>query len=61
MGDVVQFKRPSLKEKHKGKSLCKHGFHKWVIEKENQFDVKSGRLVTLFRCQRCNESKTELT
>lgn len=61
MGDVVKFKRPSLKEKHKGKSLCKHGFHKWVLEKENQFDVKSGRLVTLSRCARCNEIKNELT
>ncbi|KZZ59756.1 hypothetical protein A3762_03100 [Oleiphilus sp. HI0125] len=60
MGDVVQFKRPSLKEKHKGKSLCKHGFHKWVIEKENQFDVKQGRLVTVMRCARCQEKKIEL-
>ena len=61
MGDVVKFKRPSLKDKHKGKSLCKHGFHKWVIEKENQFEVKTGRLVTIKRCARCDETKTELT
>jgi len=60
MGDVIQFKRPSLKEKHKGKSLCKHGFHKWVIEKENQFDSKMGKLVTIMRCARCNKTKSEL-
>ena len=60
MGDVVKFKRPSLKQKHKGKSLCKHGFHKWVTEKANQFDVKQGKLVTVMRCSRCQASKNVL-
>lgn len=60
MGDVIQFKKPSPKQKHKGKTLCKHGFHRWVVEKENQFDVKQGRLVTILRCERCKEKKIEL-
>lgn len=60
MGDVIQFKKKSLQEKHKGKSLCRHGFHKWQVKKEKQFDVKQGKLVTLYVCSRCGEEKTEL-
>lgn len=58
MGDVLPFKRPKPSEKHKGKSLCKNGFHKWVVEHEKQFDVKQGKLVTVYRCQRCGQVKT---
>ena len=61
MGEVVTFKKKSPKEKHKGKSLCRSGFHKWQIVKERQFDVKSGKLVTLMRCARCGKEKTEFT
>jgi len=57
MGDVVKFKKPKLSEKHKGKSLCKSGFHRWVIVHEKQFDVKQGKLVTLYQCSRCGEKK----
>ncbi len=59
MGDVLPFKRPSAKEKHKGKTLCRSGFHKWLVVKERQFDVKQGRLITLYRCSRCGEEKIE--
>ena len=59
MADVIPFRKPSLKEKHKGKTLCKHGHHKWVVDKERQFDVKEGKLVTLFRCSRCNKTRTK--
>jgi len=59
MGDVVSFglkkQKPSIK--HKGKTLCKSGFHKWQIETSNTFDVKSGKLVTSYRCKRCNAVK----
>ena len=57
MGDVVSFRKPSLKEKHRGKTLCRHGHHKWVVDKETQFDVKQGRLVTVYRCQRCDKRR----
>jgi len=60
MGDVVKFKKPSLQEKHKGKSLCRSGFHKWEIEKERQFDVKQGKLVTIMKCKRCGAMQTKL-
>lgn len=59
MGDVVRFKRPKVSEKHKGKTLCRSGFHKWEIVKEKQFDVKGGKLVTLFECMRCGKTKVE--
>ena len=59
MGEVVAFKRPSLKEKHKGKSLCKSGFHKWEALKERPFDSKQGRLVTVYRCKRCGATRNK--
>ena len=58
MGQVLKFKKKSLKEKHKGKSLCKSGFHKWEIVQEKQFDVKQGKLITIKKCRRCGLTKT---
>lgn len=60
MGDVVQFKRKTAWQKHKGKSLCRDGFHKWKVVTEQKFDVKQGKLVTLLKCERCGKEKTEL-
>lgn len=59
MGDVLPFKKPSLQEKHKGKSLCRDGFHKWKVVTENKFDVKQGKLVTEYKCARCGKSKVK--
>ena len=59
MGDVIAFKKPKLSDKHKGKTLCRSGFHKWKIVQEKQFDVKRGKLVTLSRCERCGKEKVE--
>ncbi|WP_423896871.1 hypothetical protein [Candidatus Pelagadaptatus aseana] len=58
--NVLPFKRPSAAQKHKGKSLCRSGFHKWKIVQKKQFDVKQGRLVTIYKCSRCGEQKVEL-
>ena len=57
--NVIKFKKKTLKDKHKGKTLCKNGFHKWEIDKEKQFDVKTGKLVTLYSCKRCGARKTK--
>lgn len=57
MADILPFKKPSAKEKSKGKTLCRHGHHKWVVDKEKQFDVKQGRLVTRYRCARCDKTR----
>ena len=57
MGEVVPFKRPSLTAKAKGKTLCRNGFHRWEVDKQKQFDVKLGKLVTVYKCTRCGETK----
>jgi hypothetical protein len=59
MAVILPFKRPSLEEKHKGKSLCREGFHKWKVVTEKKFDVKQGKLITLYECQRCGKQKVE--
>lgn len=53
MADVIPFRRPSAGDRHKGKTLCRHGHHRWLVDKEKQFDVKRGKLVTVYRCSRC--------
>ena len=58
MGDVIQFKKPSLKDKHKGNTLCKNNFHKWEIV-ATPFDVKQGKMLTTYRCKRCGKTRTE--
>lgn len=60
MSNVVQFKKRSPAEKHKGKTLCRSGFHKWKVEKNQAFDVKQGKLVTVYRCERCGVKKNIL-
>ncbi len=62
MGDVIAFdpkKKKTAWQKNKGKSLCRDGFHKWQVVTENKFDVKEGKLVTLYRCSRCGTEKTK--
>lgn len=59
MGDILPFRKKTPFEKHKGKSLCRSGFHKWVVFKEKQFDVKQGKLVSVYKCERCGEQKVE--
>jgi len=58
MADIIPFRKPSLKEKHKGNTLCRNGHHKWVVDKEKQFDVKQGKLMTLYRCSRCGKMRS---
>jgi hypothetical protein len=59
MGDVLPFRKKTTAEKSRGKTLCREGFHKWEVWKDKQFDVKRGKLVTVYRCARCGESKVE--
>jgi len=60
MGDILPFKKHSLQEKAKHKTLCRNGHHQWQVLKEKQFDVKQGKLVTVSRCERCGVEKQEL-
>ncbi len=59
MGDVVQFKRPKTSERHKGNTLCRSGFHKWEVLNEKKFDVKQGKLITVYQCKRCGTIKSK--
>lgn len=59
MFKVVPFRKISLKKKHQGKTLCRHGHHKWVLDKATQFDVREGKLVTVYRCTRCDKVKVK--
>ncbi|ROT98759.1 hypothetical protein EB809_12965 [Marinobacter sp. R17] len=57
MGDVIPFRKPAGKVTRKG--LCQHDIHKWVVCKGKQFDVKSGKLITVYRCERCGKQKVK--
>jgi len=56
MGEVISFKRRPSGRKAVS-SLCREGHHKWRVDKAKQFDVKLGKLVTVYRCERCGEQK----
>lgn len=60
MGQVIQLKRKKLSEKHKENTLCRSGFHKWIIINKQQFDVKKGKLITVYQCNRCQKTKNKL-
>jgi len=59
MSDIIPFRKPSRKEKHRGNTLCRNGFHKWIIVTERKFDVKQGQLVTEFKCNRCGKTRVK--
>lgn len=47
-------------ERARGTTLCGRGFHKWRVDPRKQFDVHEGRLVTRYRCERCDATRTTL-
>lgn len=57
MAKILPFKKPEKKAPRKG--LCQHDFHKWEVCKDKQFDVKQGKLVTVYRCSRCGKQKVK--
>ncbi len=61
MGDVIPFRKIKPSVKHKGKSLCESGFHKWKADTKGVFDVKQGKLVTRLICERCGAVKVKST
>jgi len=48
MTNILPFKKKKAAEKHKGNTMCRSGFHKWIILTQRTFDVKQGKLVTAF-------------
>ena len=62
MADIIRFdkKKAQIKaQKAKSTTLCSNGFHKWAVYQAKQFDVKRGKLVTIYRCQRCTAEKVK--
>ena len=59
MGDILPFKKPA-RVKPQGQGMCQHGHHKWQVWKDKQFDVKEGKLVTVYRCARCNAQRVKM-
>jgi len=58
MADILVFKKPRAADKARGKTLCRRGLHKWAVSKQQQFDTRQGRLVTVYHCERCGAVKT---
>lgn len=59
MGDVIAFKKKSAKEKYEKRIMCQSGFHKWEIVTKQKFDVKQGKLISVYKCKRCGKIKNE--
>jgi hypothetical protein len=59
MADILPFKKPKAADNHKGKTLCSNNHHKWKVCKSKQFDVRDGKLVTIYKCDRCGKQKVK--
>ena len=59
--DLAKFKKRRRKQRARGDTLCRRGFHKWVFDERKQFDVKQGRLVSIEKCARCGETRTRVS
>jgi hypothetical protein len=56
MGDVIPFQRKTIKPRS---LLCANNHHRWVASKNTPFASKQGKLVTVYKCERCGIEKTE--
>lgn len=55
MADIIPFK----KRPQKKLGLCQYGHHRWQVIKDNEFDTKQGKLVTVYKCSNCGKRKTK--
>lgn len=53
------FRKTRRKQKASANTLCRHGHHKWVVDKHSVFDTKAGQLVTRYVCSRCGKTRTK--
>ena len=56
MADILPFKRKPAKQRS---VLCDNGHHRWAIWQKKQFDTKQGKLVTVYRCERCGAERSQ--
>jgi hypothetical protein len=61
MSNILPFKKPKAAQRHRGNTLCKRGYHQWQAVPGTPFDVKTGKLVTCFRCARCGAERSQAT
>lgn len=54
------FGADARRKKHKRSSLCENGHHKWEVKNTQQFDVRRGKLITVYLCSRCGQVKNKL-
>jgi hypothetical protein len=61
MAEIIPFGRgPKKKHNTPQRSvLCQNGHHRWVVWQQKPFDVKQGKLITIFRCERCSAERSE--
>ena len=55
-----KFRKAKRKSASQGKTLCRRGFHKWQFDDKKQFDVKSGKLVSVEVCSRCGARRNHV-
>jgi len=60
VSNILPFK-PRAKKKPKRSTLCENNHHKWEVEKQSQFDVKNGKLVTIEKCSKCGQKRIRST
>jgi len=58
MAKILPFKK---KKPSGGNIMCQNNHHKWTVDKKQQFDVKSGKLVTVDKCTRCGKTRNRLS
>jgi hypothetical protein len=61
MAEIIPFK-PAKKKKHSAptrSALCQNGHHRWAVWQKKPFDVKAGKLITIYRCERCGAERSE--
>ncbi len=56
MADILPFKRKSVPKRS---PLCDSGHHRWAIWQHKPFENKQGKLVTVYRCERCGAERTQ--
>jgi hypothetical protein len=56
---LQKFRREQLRQKGKQSTLCGNNMHSWELVTNSQFDVKHGKLVSVYRCKRCKKEKVE--
>ena len=55
-----KFKKQTRKATAQRSAAGGRGFHKWQFSDRKQFDVKSGRLVSIEVCARCGKERTHV-